>query len=190
MSNGQQVGYKRVSTQLQDTTRQLEWETLDRVFEDKLSGKDTNRPQLQELIQFVRDGDTVVVHSMDRLARNVVDLMNLVETLTVKGVKVRFLKENLTFSGNDDPFSQLMLGVLGSVSAFERNILKQRQSEGIEIAKRNGRFKGRKKGSTKVDSKEVLSRISNGETVTSISKDLGVSRPTIYNYINSSKSIS
>jgi DNA invertase Pin-like site-specific DNA recombinase len=187
MSNGQQVGYKRVSTQLQDTTRQLEGETLDRVFEDKISGKDTNRPQLLEMIQFVREGDTVMIHSMDRLARDIVDLMHLVETLTGKGVKVRFCKENLVFSGNDDPFSKLMLGVLGSVSSFERNILLQRQKEGIAIAKKENRYKGRKKGSTKVSQKEVLNRIENGEKITSIAKSLGVSRPTIYNYINGSK---
>ena len=101
--HGQRVGYVRVSTLDQNEERQLDQVPLDRVFTDKASGKDTQRPQLGELLAYVRQGDTVVVHSMDRLARNVVDLRRLVEGLTARGVRVEFLKENLTFTGGTSP---------------------------------------------------------------------------------------
>src|SRR5438270_6093635 len=100
---GQRIGYIRVSTLDQNTERQLEGVELDKTFTDKASGKDTKRPQLEILMSFVRSGDTVVVHSMDRLARNLDDLRRIVQTLTGKGVKIEFLKEHLTFTGEDSP---------------------------------------------------------------------------------------
>src|SRR5271163_4880836 len=106
---GQLIGYIRVSTIEQNTTRQLEGLTLDRVFTDKASGKDTQRPQLTELIAFAREGDSVLVHSMDRLARNLDDLRKIVLTLTKRGVKVQFLKEGLHFNGEDSPMANLLL---------------------------------------------------------------------------------
>lgn len=116
---GQRVGYVRVSSLDQNEDRQLESVELDRRFVDKVSGKDVNRPQLQEMMKYVREGDVVIVHSLDRLARNLADLLNLVEQLTVKGVTVEFVKEHLSFSGNDDPMSKLLLSVLG---AFAENV--------------------------------------------------------------------
>src|ERR1700678_100838 len=104
---GQRIGYKRVSTVDQSTVRQLDGVLVDKVFEDKASGKNTDRPQLVLCLEFLRDGDTLVVHSMDRLARNLVDLRRMVSELTAKGVKVEFVKESLTFTGRDSPMANL-----------------------------------------------------------------------------------
>ena len=121
--NVQRVAYKRVSTTDQNTARQLDGMELDKVFEDHASGKNTDRPGLQKLREHVREGDSVVVHSMDRLARNLQDLLAIVEELTKKGVKVQFLKENLTFTGDDSPTSTLLLSIMGAVVAFERALI-------------------------------------------------------------------
>lgn len=112
--SGQKVGYVRVSTLDQKTDRQLVDENLDRVFEDKVSGKDIHRPQLIELLEYVRTGDTVVVHSMNRLARNLDDLRSLVRQITGKGACLRFVKENLTFTKDESPMSTLLLSVMGA----------------------------------------------------------------------------
>ena len=138
------VGYVRVSSVDQNTVRQLEGIRLDRVFTDKASGKDTKRPQLEALLEFVREGDLVVCHSMDRLARNLDDLRRLVMGLTKRGIRVEFVKESLTFTGEDSPMATLLLSMLGAVSEFERALIKERQREGIEIAKKKGVYKGRK----------------------------------------------
>ena len=124
MSKGQIVGYQRVSTVDQNTDRQLDGIELDEVFTDHASGKDTNRPQLQAMIKHVRKGDEVVVHSMDRLARSLVDLRRTVDELTAKGVRVRFVKEGLTFGDTSDPCATLMLSVMGAVAEFERALLR------------------------------------------------------------------
>lgn len=118
-SKGQRVGYVRVSSLDQNTARQLEGMELERIFEEKLSGKDTARPQLEAMLAYLREGDTLVVHSMDRLSRNLDDLRSLVAQLTRKGVKVEFVKENLSFSGEASPMSQLMLSVMGAFAEFE-----------------------------------------------------------------------
>jgi DNA invertase Pin-like site-specific DNA recombinase len=134
---GQRIGYVRVSTLDQNEKRQLEGQVLDRVFTDKASGRDTGRPQLTEL-RFARDGDTVVVHSMDRLARNLDDLRALVQGLTRKGVRVEFVKESLVFTGEDSPMANLMLSVMGAFAEFERSLIRERQREGIALAKERG----------------------------------------------------
>ena len=152
-TKGQRIGYVRVSSYDQNPDRQLENETLDRVFTDKASGKDVNRPQLEEMIQFVREGDTVVVHSLDRLARNLDDLRNLVKNLNDRGVKIQFVKEGLTFTGEDSPMSNLLLSVMGAFAEFERALIKERQREGIELAKKRGVYKGRKKALSEKDIK-------------------------------------
>jgi len=107
--SGQKIGYTRVSTVTQNTDRQLEGLELDEVFEDKVSGKDVNRPQLEAMLKHVRKGDTVYVHSMDRLARNLDDLRKIVKGLTAKGVKVQFMKEQLTFSSEKNSMAELLL---------------------------------------------------------------------------------
>ncbi len=117
---GQRIGYIRVSTFDQNPERQLEGVKVDRAFSDKASGKDVKRPQLEALISFARTGDTVVVHSMDRLARNLDDLRRIVQTLTQRGVHIEFVKEHLSFTGEDSPMANLMLSVMGAFAEFER----------------------------------------------------------------------
>ena len=142
--NGQKIGYIRVSSTDQNTERQLDGMVLDRVFTDKVSGKSVARPHLQEMLRFVREGDHLFVHSMDRLARNLIDLRQLVQDLTTRGIKVTFVKEGLVFNGDDAAMSVLLLSVMGAVAEFERSILRERQAEGIRIAKTKGVYKGRK----------------------------------------------
>lgn len=120
---GQRIGYVRVSTFDQGPERQLEGIALARIFTDKASGKDTQRPQIEELIGFVRTGDTVVVHSMDRLARNLDDLRRIVQTITGKGAAVEFVHEHLTSTGEDSPMATLMLSVMGAFAEFERSLI-------------------------------------------------------------------
>jgi DNA invertase Pin-like site-specific DNA recombinase len=171
--NGQRVGYVRVSSVDQNTDRQLSGiEDLDRTFVDKASGKNTDRPELTQLLRYVRDGDTVVVHSMDRLARNVGDLRRLVDELTARGVTVEFVKEKLTFTGAEDsPFSTLMLNLLGAVAEFERSLIKERQREGIEAAKRRGVYSGRKRSLTTDDVALIRERIAAGETKAALARE-------------------
>ncbi|MGK1594724.1 recombinase family protein, partial [Klebsiella pneumoniae] len=143
--HGQRIGYVRVSSFDQNPERQLEQIQVDKVFTDKASGKDTRRPELERLLAFVREGDTVVVHSMDRLARNLDDLRRLVQGLTQRGVRIEFLKEHLTFTGEDSPMANLMLSVMGAFAEFERALIRERQREGIALAKQRGAYRGRKK---------------------------------------------
>lgn len=180
---GQRVGYIRVSSIDQHEDRQLDGIELDRQFVDKVSGKDTNRPALQEMLLYVREGDTLIVHSLDRLARNLADLLGLVEKLTAKGVTVHFQKENLSFSGNDDPMSRLLLSVLGAFAEFERQLIRQRQREGIELAKRKGVYKGRKPALTRSQTQELRQRAANGESKAAIARAYGISRETVYQYL-------
>ena len=128
----------------QNTERQLDGVELDRTFTDKVSGKDVNRPQLKAALDYLRDGDVLVVHSMDRLARNLVDLRTLVDGLTGRGVQVEFVKERLSFTGEGTLAAKLLLNVMGAVAEFERAMLKERQREGIAIAKKAGVYTGRK----------------------------------------------
>jgi DNA invertase Pin-like site-specific DNA recombinase len=134
--SGQQVGYTRVSSLDQSTARQLDGVVLDRTFTDSASGRSTTRPQLEAMLAFVRDGDTVIVHSMDRLARNLDDLRALVHTLTGRGVRVQFVKEQLTFTGEDTAMATLLLSVMGAFAEFERSLIRERQREGIAPARR------------------------------------------------------
>ena len=181
--SGYRVGYIRVSSIDQNTARQLDGIELDKVFTDKASGKDTKRPQLIEAIEFLREGDTLVCHSMYRLARNLKNLLEIVEGLTSKGVQVQFIKENLTFSGDDSPFNKLMLAMLGGVAEFERAMIRERQREGIAIAKTNGVYKGRKPKLTEDLVREAKSRVAAGEKKAAIARSLGVSRQTLYSYL-------
>lgn len=178
----QRVGYQRVSAVDQNTARQLDGIELDKVFTDRASGKDANRPELARALDYVREGDTLVVHSMDRLARNLEDLRRLVRELTAQGVKVEFVKENLTFSGDDSPMSTLLLSMLGAVAEFERSMILERQREGIALAKAAGKYKGRKPSLTEEQAEELRARLAAGESVTALAREFGVSRQTVYNY--------
>jgi len=180
---GERVGYTRVSSLDQNLARQLEGAVCDRVFEDHASGKDTKRPQLDALLRHVRDGDTVVVHSMDRLARNLDDLRRLVQGLTAKGVRVEFMKEQLTFTGEDAPMSQLLLSVMGAFAEFERALIRERQREGIALAKQRGAYRGRKKALNAVQRAEVRQRLAAGEAKAAVARAYGISRETLYQYL-------
>lgn len=180
---GQMVGYIRVSSADQNTDRQLDGIELDEVFTDHASGKDTNRPQLQAVIKHLRKGDTLVVHSMDRLARNLDDLRAIVLGATERGVQVRFVKENLTFTGEDGSMAKLMLSLLGAVAEFERSMIRERQREGIEAAKRKGVYKGRKPALTPEQVAELRKRAAAGEQKTALAKEYGISRETLYQHI-------
>ena len=184
---GQRIGYIRVSSLEQNVARQLEGLQVDRTYEDRVSAKDLKRPNLQDMLTYVREGDIVVVYSMDRLARNLDDLRHLVKTLTQRGVAVQFIKENLTFSGDDTPMANLMLSVMGAFAEFERSLSKERQREGVALAKARGAYKGRKKvlSQDKVDA--LRKRVGDAaETKAHIARDFGISRETLYQYLRSS----
>ena len=185
---GQRIGYIRVSTVDQNTERQLDGIELDKTFTDKASGKDTNRPQLELMMGFVRSGDTVFIHSMDRLARDQNDLHKIVQTLTGKGVRIEFIKEHLTFSGDDSPISKLMLSVMGAVHEFERALIKERQLEGIALAKKRGVFKGRKKSLSEAEVSELRERITDGMSKARAAREFGISRETLYKYLKEAES--
>lgn len=182
---GQRIGYVRVSSFDQNPERQLEQIQLDRIFMDKASGKDFKRPELEALLAFVREGDTIMVHSMDRLARNLDDLRRLVQTLTKRGIRIEFIKENLIFTGDDSPMATLMLSIMGAFSEFERSLLRERQREGIALAKKRGVYKGREKALEPKQAERLRRRAKNGESKTQIAKDFNISRETVYQYIRS-----
>lgn len=177
------VGYVRVSSDDQNTDRQLNGVSLDKVFTDKISGKNVERPQLQVMLDFVREGDVVIVHSMDRLARNLDDLRKLVYMLTSKKVKVEFIKESLVFTGDDSPMSMLLLSVMGAFAEFERSLIRERQKEGIEAAKKKGVYKGRRKLLNDDQANELRARVASGEQKAAIARDFGISRETVYSYV-------
>ena len=180
---GQRIGYIRVSSLDQHVERQLEGIALDRTFIDKASGKDTKRPQLELLLSFVRAGDTVIVHSMDRLARNLDDLRRIVQTLTGRGVRIEFVKEHLSFTGEDSPMASLMLSVMGAFAEFERALINERQREGIALAKQRGAYKGRKKALSTASVAQLRQRIARGMSKAQVARELGISRQTLYQYL-------
>lgn len=180
---GQRIGYVRVSSFDQNPERQLEQVQVDKVFTDKASGKDTQRPEIDSLLSFVRDGDTVVVHSMDRLARNLDDLRRLVQKLTKRGVRIEFVKESLTFTGEDSPMANLMLSMMGAFAEFERALIRERQREGIALAKQRGAYRGRKKSLSEPQIVELKRRIAEGEQKATVARDYGISRETLYQYL-------
>lgn len=157
------------------------------MFTDKASGKDTERPALEELLAFVREGDTVVVHSMDRLARNLDDLRRLVQQLTQRGVRIEFVKECLTFTGEDSPMANLLLSVMGAFAEFERELIRERQREGIALAKQRGAYRGRKKALSTEQVAALQSRASAGEQKAKLAREYGISRETLYQYLKTTE---
>lgn len=183
--SGKQIGYIRVSTIEQNTERQLNKISLDETFTDKCSGKDTNRPGLNELLKFVRKDDTVHVHDISRMARNTENLLSLVKTLTEKDVKLIFHKESLTFTGDDNPMQELMLTMLGGIYQFERSMMLERQREGIAIAKLKGKYKGKP---VNVELNENISALAKeGINKSQIAKQLSCSRTTVYKALSSNQ---
>jgi DNA invertase Pin-like site-specific DNA recombinase len=177
------VGYVRVSGVDQNTVRQLEGVEVERVFTDTASGKDTARPKLEEMLRFVRDGDTVFVHSMDRLARNLDDLRRIVRTVTGKGARVEFVQEHLAFTGEDSPMATLMLSVMGAFAEFERALIRERQREGIAAAKARGVYTGRKPALTPARAVELCRRAAAGESKAALAREYRISRETVYAYL-------
>lgn len=177
-----QFGYIRVSTVDQNTDRQLDGmlEKLDRIFEDKLSGKTKERPGLKECLAHLRSGDTLHVHSMDRLARNLKDLQELVEELTGRGITVQFHKENLTFTNDTSAMSRLMLQIMGAVAEFERSLIHERQMEGIHKAKQKGKHLGRKAALNGEQEEELKLMVDSGMNKKNVAGHFGISRQTLY----------
>ncbi len=180
---GQRIGYVRVSSFDQNPERQLEQVQLDKVFTDKASGKDTKRPELDRALAFVREGDTLVVHSMDRLARNLDDLRRLVQQVTMRGVNVTFVKENMTFTGEDSPMATLMLSVMGAFAEFERALIRERQREGIALAKQRGVYRGGKPALSSDRAADLRRRVNAGEPKAALAREFGISRETLYTYL-------
>ncbi len=182
--NGQDVGYIRVSSVQQNTERQLADIKLHKVFEEKISGKNTDRPALNACLNHLREGDTLHVHSIDRLARNLFDLQKLITDLTARAVSVKFHKENMVFSGETNPMQELMLQMLGSFAQFERALIKERQKEGIAAAKAKGNVKfGAQKKLSLEQIQMIQTRMRQGANKSELAKEFKISRPTLYKLI-------
>ena len=178
------IGYRRVSTFDQSLDRQ-DLQGCDRIFEEKVSGGSKDRPQLQEMLRYVREGDTVLVWSIDRLARDLRDLQQIIQSIVDVGAAVHFKSENLSFSSkSNDPFAKLQLQMMGAFAEFERNLIKRRQAEGIAKAKAAGKYKnaGRK---VTIDVAEVQRLHAAGHGATEIAEMLGIGRASVYRLINS-----
>ena len=183
---GHRIGYIRVSSYDQNLERQLEGVPVDKVFEDKASGKDKKRPGLDALTEFVREGDTVVVHSLDRLARNLSDLLYIVQGFVLRGIAVEFVKENLKFTKHRNNFDDLMLSVLGAVAQFERAMIGERQREGIALAKKRGVYNGKVKKRKLSDDQisDIKVKLGQGVPKSRVAKEFGITRETLYKYLN------
>ena len=180
---GEKVGYIRVSSVSQNLDRQLVGVDLDKVFKEKVSGKSLDRPKLKELIEYVREGDTVVVHSLDRLGRNAFELNQIIKEFTDRGVTVQFVKEGYTITGDDTPMNKLHLSMMGAWAEFERNIIRERQLEGIALAKERGAYRGGKRKLTEDQATNLKERVEAGESKTQVAKDFGLTRQGLYLYL-------
>ena len=187
---GKKIAYIRVSSEGQNTSRQdqqIEELCVDKVFTEKVSGKNIqDRPQFQLLLEYAREDDVIYCADLSRWGRSLIDIKTTITDLTKRGVTVTFLKENLTFSGNDDPMSNLLLGILSSLSEWERAVIKSRQMEGVKIAKEKGIYKercGRKPKLTEEQIQEVRKRVQAGEKRSDVALAFGVSRQTVYNLV-------
>ena len=183
---GQKIGYARVSSKDQNLDRQLaalKKEKVFRVFTDTVSGSSTQRPGLDGALNYVRAGDQLIVVSMDRLARSLIDLHRLVDDLTERGVSVKFLKEGQVYSQDSTPVAKLMLGLLGSVAEFERSIIRERQAEGIAKAKARGVYKGRAKVLNEEQVAQAREWVSEGVPKAEVARRFGIGRTTLYKYL-------
>lgn len=176
-------GYARVSSTDQNLDRQttaLEAAGVQSLFTDKMSGKDLHRPGFEALKEDVEPGDTVIVVSMDRLSRSLKDLLSTIEFFTAQGVTIKFQKENIEITpGNVSPISKLLLGIMGAVAEFERNLIRERQREGIELAKKRGVYIGRAPIHIEKIA-EVQQLINEGYTVSRACREVGIARTTFY----------
>ena len=181
------IAYIRVSSIGQSTLRQdqqIEELCVDKVFTEKISGRNIqDRPQFRLMLDYAREDDEIFCSDLTRWGRSLMDIKSSITSLTKRGVTVTFLKENLTFSGNDDPMSNLLLGILSSLAEWERSVIKSRQMEGVRIAQQNNVYRercGRKPKLTDEQIKEVKKKVSAGEARAAVAKEYGVSRQTVY----------
>lgn len=191
MTISARVGYIRVSSESQNLDRQvtrLSSLKLDKIFTDTTSGKNVDRIGFQQMLEYLREGDELFVCSMDRLARNLNDLLTVTETLQKRGVSIHFLKENLVLSpkGETSAISKLLLSMMGAVAEFERALIRERQQEGIILAKARGVYKGRKPIDAAVIEK-AKELIELGIPISRVAKDLKICRGTIYQYLKKAK---
>lgn len=178
------VGYIRVSSIDQNPDRQLVDIICEKIFVEKASAGSLERPVLKRTLDFIREGDTLYVHSIDRLARNTTDLLNLVQTITEKKVTLHFVKENLIFGDEDvSGYSRFLLSVLGAFAEFERSIIRERQAEGIKLAKEKGVYKGRKRALNDQQIQEIRDSVQLGVSVSKLARKYKVSRATVYNML-------
>lgn len=185
---GQEVAYIRVSTIEQNTESQraiLSKIKIDKVFEEKISGKNAKRPELQAMLEYVREGDTVYVKDLSRLARNTKDLLNIVEYLANKGVRLKSIKENIDTSTN---FGKLMITFLAAIYEFERANLLERQRDGIAVAKMQGKYKGRKQVAKPANFDEVYRKWQKREIKSSVAiRELNISESAFYKFVRDSQ---
>ena len=182
------IGYIRVSSADQNLARQeetLKPYDLDRVFSDKASGKNLERPEFQRMIEFVREGDELFVCSMDRMARNLNDLLTITTRLQEKGVSVHFLKEKIDLdpAGETSAMTKLLMSMMGAVAEFERSLIRERQREGIAVAKANGVYKGRSRSVTDEQIEEIKEMVETGVPMAKAARKVGISRATAYRYL-------
>ncbi len=183
MGQGKRIGYIRVSTEDQNPARQLIGMELDKSFIEYASGKNLKRPQLTALMDYVREDDIVVVHSTDRLARNVKELLDLVDRLNSKGVVVHFVKEGWFFRGKSDEMTRMLLTIIGAIAEYERQQTLERQREGIAIAKKEGKYKGGKTKMTPEKIRELEELLKTRAPKSEIALKLKISRFTLYRYL-------
>ena len=184
---GQRIGYMRVSSETQNLARQIQALAdlnLDKSFTDKASGKDLERPELQAAMAYCREGDEIIVYSMDRLSRSLRDLISVVKQFTDKKVKVTFIKESLTFTGDDSPMANMILGIMGSRAEWERAVSRERQMTGIAIAKAKGLYKGRKKSLNNTQANELRQLAKAGAKKAVLARKFSISRQSVYTYLN------
>lgn len=183
MGVGKRVGYVRVSTPDQNPDRQLEGIPLDKKFVEYASACSLNRPQLMVLMEFVREDDIILIHSMDRLARNLTDLKSLVDLWVSKKIEVHFIKEGLKFNGSDSPMSNLVLSLMGAFAEFELAFIKERQKEGISLAKKRGKYGGRAKTLKGKVFEDFKKRLKEEPNKSEVAREFGISRRSIYKYL-------
>lgn len=172
------IGYIRVSSEGQNVDRQLDNIALDKRFIDKVSGASKDRPQLNACLTYIRTGDTLHIHSIDRLARSLRDLQEIVDGLVTRGITIIFHTERLTFTSEENPVSTMMLQMLGMIAQFERTLTRKRQREGIDIAKAKGKHLGR----PKLDytrRNEAIEYCKQGLSISAISRAMGISRSSV-----------
>lgn len=183
------IGYIRVSSVDQNTARQLDGIDLDIRFEEHASAANRDRPELEKAMDFARAGDIFIVHSMDRLARDLQDLVSIVDELNDKGVAVQFIKEQLTISTDGNAISRFIMQVMGAVAEFERTLIRERQREGIEKAKERGVYVGGKPKLTAEEQAHLYDTYRDGMKIKQLQRYYGISRATVYNYINAEKAL-